>query len=58
MPRVTDLSPSDREDFTVPGRRAIQFRAAKTKIRKILDANPPLTPEQLAELAAMLQGKG
>lgn len=37
-------------------RRQSRFKAAEQRIRKIVDAAPPLTPEQRAKLAALLNG--
>ena len=48
------LTLEERRAHTVPARRAVQLRVAKRKVNEIVAARPPLAPEQLAKLAAVL----
>jgi hypothetical protein len=45
------IDPAQNEN----ARRAARFRFAQDRIRKIVDGAPPLTDEQLAKLAVLLQ---
>jgi hypothetical protein len=50
-----ELTPDDWRETTEPGRRAARFKFAQARIRKIVDGAPPLTDDQLAKLAVLLQ---
>ena len=54
MPRIADLPPEQRGPATEPARLASRFGYAKDRVRKIVDAEPPLTERQRAELACIL----
>jgi hypothetical protein len=43
-------------DRTENARRAARFKAARDRIRKIVDGSPPLTEEQRHQLALLLTG--
>jgi hypothetical protein len=59
VPRVADLpTPEERRKATEPARLESRFRYAQDRVRKIVAAWPPLTPEQKSELAAILSGGG
>jgi hypothetical protein len=45
---------SDAQRKTEPARRQRRYKAARERIRKIVDGAPPLTSAQLADLAALL----
>lgn len=56
MPRIQDLpTVEDRRDATEHARRAARYKFAEARIKKIVDAAPPLTEEQRAHLAALLR---
>jgi hypothetical protein len=42
-------------DPTENARRAARYKFSQNRIRKIVDGAPPLSDEQLAELAAIIQ---
>lgn len=55
MPSIQDLpTAAERRAATENARRESRFRFAEARIRKIVDAAPPLTSEQRAKLAALL----
>jgi hypothetical protein len=60
LPRIADLPTAEaRREATEPARRESRFRYARTRVRQIVAAWPPLTPEQKAELAViLLTGEG
>jgi hypothetical protein len=45
-----------RQD-NIAGRRKARLTFAKRRLAKILDAEPRFTPDEIAELVAILQGK-
>jgi hypothetical protein len=51
-----DWTPEQWQQATENARRAARFRFACDRIDKIASGSPPLTPEQLAELARRLAG--
>jgi len=56
MPKVNDLPTyEERLAATENMRRESRFRFAEKRIRAIVDAAPPLTPEQRDRLAAILR---
>lgn len=56
MSRTSETSTrEERAAATEGARRASRYRFAEERIRKIVDGAPPLTPEQLAKLAALLR---
>ncbi len=55
VPRINDLPTREqRSDALINARRAARYKFAEDRIRKIVDGAPPLTPEQLTRLAAIL----
>ncbi|MCP2327594.1 hypothetical protein HDA40_006101 [Hamadaea flava] len=55
MPRIQDLpTVEERRSATEDARRKARFKFAEQRIRKIVDAAPPLTEEQRRQLAALL----
>lgn len=58
MPRWENQTPEQIAEATTEGRRASRFKAAEDRIKRIVDGMPPLTDEQLAKLAVLLQGAG
>lgn len=59
MPRVADLpTAAERLAATEAARRASRFKFAEDRIRKIVDAAPPLTAEQRDRLALLLRSDG
>lgn len=47
-----------RKAITVEARRASRYAAAEARIKKIVDAQPPLTDEQRTKLALILRPEG
>jgi hypothetical protein len=45
-----------RQQQTEEARRQARYKAAEGRIKKIVDAMPPLTDDQLAKLAVLLHG--
>ena len=41
---------------TEDARRQARYKAAESRIKRIVDAMPPLTDEQLSKLAVLLHG--
>jgi hypothetical protein len=59
VPKVQDLpTPQERREATEPARLASRFRYAQDRVRKIVDAAPPLTAEQRSRLAVILLAPG
>lgn len=55
MSRISDLpSVEDRRAATENARRASRYRFAEERIRRLVEARPPFTEEQRAQLAAIL----
>lgn len=54
---TADPHPTAPPDRTVNARRAARFKAARERIRKIVDGSPPLTDEQRETLALLLTGR-
>jgi hypothetical protein len=54
--RGRDWTPEQWQQATENARRAARFRFACDRIDKIASGSPPLTAEQLAELARRLAG--
>ena len=50
-----ELTTEDWRDATEGARRAARFKFAEDRIKRIVDGMPPLTDEQLAKLAVLLQ---
>ena len=51
-------TPEQWRDQTEEARRSARFKFAQDRIRKIVDGAPPLTPDQRAKLAALLNCGG
>jgi hypothetical protein len=51
-------TPEDYRAVTEDARRISRFKAAEERIRKIVDAAPPLTPEQRERLSLLLHPGG
>jgi hypothetical protein len=58
MPRWENRTPEQIAEATEDARRASRFKFAEDRIRKIVDAAPPLTPEQRERLALLLHPGG
>jgi hypothetical protein len=59
VPRIRDLPTSEeRREATEPARLAARFKYAEDRIRKIVDAAPPLTAAQRERLALLLRPGG
>jgi hypothetical protein len=56
MTQKTEDHPARDWSFLEEARRASRFKAALERVRKIAETEPRFTPEQLAELAAVLTG--
>lgn len=56
MPRMQNLSVDERIAATENARRESRYHFAEERIRRIVDAAPPLTELQRARLAALLLG--
>lgn len=54
MSEAPEITPAQWRDHTQEGRRQARYLAAKARMRKIRDGNPPLTDTQLRDLAAEL----
>jgi hypothetical protein len=52
--RGRDWTPEQWRAATEAGRREARFKFAAARVRKIASGDPPLTDEQVAELAAIL----
>ncbi len=58
MPRWENRTPAEIAEATEHARRASRFKFAEDRIRKIIDAAPPLTAAQLDQLALLLTAPG
>jgi hypothetical protein len=59
VPRVADLpTPEQRRKATEPARLESRYRYAQDRVRKIVAAWPPLTPEQKSALAVIILSGG
>jgi hypothetical protein len=50
------MTPEQRRQHVIPGRRAVQFNKAKRHIDIILACDPALTPDQIDTLVDRLRG--
>jgi hypothetical protein len=53
LPGRTD---EERRQQTEEARRAARYQFARERIKRIVDGSPPLTEEQLSDLAVLLHG--
>lgn len=56
--RRRDWPEEDRRAVTEEARRGWRFKAARERVQKIIDGEPPLSPEQRETLALLLHPGG